>query len=1058
MDTALLREAISKSFGSSHGNPSLQKEALEVLLRWRSSANSERFCLQALQGLLWPDIAPHEQFFFASSLRSTCGKSPLESLQGILPDAVCTLVLLVAGQESDSSTYSQLAFAVAVLAVRCCSWGPTDNVLTELMALHRHAAHNILGHEPHKMERVILVAYLEVLQALPVVASSSAITIHPDRRAMTKAVLAGSPMILPCIQSGLAAFGPVLMSAANVQAQGEQQLQSDMLPQFMSLADHLLKQLAQDNDDVALEAANFWTEIYIATLQSLPSSSNGPVNQHFSGTAPRQLTLELALQSPPHAALLQHLASRLVWRTQLKPEDATDATADARDVPEGARMLRRELASALRDIASLVGQSACDWAPLECTLYAANCILNRLEGTALEQLPDSTAKLLVNACTVSVTCPQGSPKLSGTSLTLLAGLAPWYTCRPEGMAAIPSILQAIGHTLQSSDAKLSRNGATSLQRMCHLPALAMHILDNHLAWVDQLLGVYAARGGMQQRAGKLEDSSTEEILLSTLCKLASLARSSAGNLIMQFASLQLTELIKVVGMMADLQLSDAHMIRTSPEYTPSLVPSNQVQLADRLAAVTPTVAQLCSAAALSSRRSSFMSSAGAIKSICDSIMVLTMIVESIEKHGTDEGTAASTSLQPGYQNIQNQLLELVSAVWTMISYMNQTQPCWQQTASAAPIFQATASMMSAALQKSDATTSSKVVQMSLVLLHGLPVNLLIGRGSCSLLSCCMEVYAQLHVPGGGATQTARPPNVQSNSGHDLDPFGSSLRNVVQVCMSAAGNVVLAPFRSRKVTEPAQGSDEDASSLLGLLEIVSTAVIHLPVCLVNFELSNYLPVLDSVLLAVAKAACSSDPDVCRKVLECLELLCCAPFHEAGPADSVQPGGSAAGKQGSKRQEAVRRIFASAPKHKTPSMSTGAAQLREQMDRGGGAKVLLTLLSAASGCMPPNMLLSISSTVHLIWTALGTPRFGAWLRTAIVCDAATLGMPTTAHLSWRRMKNEAKLEFLQELLSEESASDANKFKKHLKTFCGGKKKGGGGNRSVGGSTSYRDTPRA
>ncbi|KAF5839631.1 hypothetical protein DUNSADRAFT_287 [Dunaliella salina] len=130
--------------------------------------------------------------------------------------------------------------------------------------------------------------------------------------------------------------------------------------QFIAVAEQLLQQLTSKDVDVALTSLEFWQDTYVATLQGLPSDAR-----------------QAALAS--HTGLLQHLTTSLVVRSHLDPEVANSATADARDLPEDVRMVRRELSSALRDISSLVG-------PQEMTSYMANIV-----QAALAQYTQSSA-------------------------------------------------------------------------------------------------------------------------------------------------------------------------------------------------------------------------------------------------------------------------------------------------------------------------------------------------------------------------------------------------------------------------------------------------------------------------------------------------------------------------------------------------------------------------------------------------------------------------------------------------------------------------------------------
>ncbi len=72
---------------------------------------------------------------------------------------------------------------------------------------------------------------------------------------------------------------------------------------------------------VALTALEFWQDMYVTTLQGLPSGARQQAMVH-------------------HTALLQQLTAALVLRAKLQTPVAASATADARDLPEEVRMVR----------------------------------------------------------------------------------------------------------------------------------------------------------------------------------------------------------------------------------------------------------------------------------------------------------------------------------------------------------------------------------------------------------------------------------------------------------------------------------------------------------------------------------------------------------------------------------------------------------------------------------------------------------------------------------------------------------------------------------------------
>ena len=90
----------------------------------------------------------------------------------------------------------------------------------------------------------------------------------------------------------------------------------------------------------------------------------------------------------------------------------------------------------------------------------------------------------------------------------------------------------------------------------------------------------------------------------------------------------------------------------------------------------------------------------------------------------------------------------------------------------------------------------------------------------------------------------------------------------------------------------------------------------------------------------------------------------------------------------------------------------------------------VLLAANGAMPSGMLRPLSTALHSWCAGLDAARLRAWLGAAI----APPDFPRTG------VKDATKAKFLEELPP--SVADAKLFKKLMKAFCGGKKKGEGG----------------
>ncbi|KAI8476612.1 MAG: hypothetical protein J3K34DRAFT_400960 [Monoraphidium minutum] len=87
------------------------------------------------------------------------------------------------------------------------------------------------------------------------------------------------------------------------------------------------------------------------------------------------------------------------------------------------------------------------------------------------------------------------------------------------------------------------------------------------------------------------------------------------------------------------------------------------------------------------------------------------------------------------------------------------------------------------------------------------------------------------------------------------------------------------------------------------------------------------------------------------------------------------------------------------------------------------------------MPPDVIMAISTALHSVWRAAGPPLFGAWLEAAVL-QLAPAGAP------WARNSRASKLQFVRDLTDHSNLDDVARFKRHVKTFCGGKKAAGGG----------------
>ena len=98
----------------------------------------------------------------------------------------------------------------------------------------------------------------------------------------------------------------------------------------------------------------------------------------------------------------------------------------------------------------------------------------------------------------------------------------------------------------------------------------------------------------------------------------------------------------------------------------------------------------------------------------------------------------------------------------------------------------------------------------------------------------------------------------------------------------------------------------------------------------------------------------------------------------------------------------------------------------LDATSGPIVLHGMLGAAAGSMPSFMLEPISDSMQFMIKAIGRDTMGMWLTQAVAPD----GFPS------KSMKEKTKTKFVQDFTQ---ADNRSKYKRILKAFCGGKRKG-------------------
>lgn len=222
---------------------------------------------------------------------------------------------------------------------------------------------------------------------------------------------------------------------------------------------------------------------------------------------------------------------RLELQVRREVGDTFRAAADCL----GPRQTRQQLLQ-------LAGEAAVAGAPLqqECCLYAANLIWGRQRSPEAHEAAEEVRQA---AAAVAAALRPATPKLAGTALTLLGGMAEQLPAlvqreavvkgpngRQQGSGLLARLLEVLLQLVQlPSDEKLSRNAATCCYRLTGSRQLAAALAAQHPGWGEALCGCFAAAGGMHQRPQEGEDLSTAQFLLVTICRLSAAAAGEAGG-------------------------------------------------------------------------------------------------------------------------------------------------------------------------------------------------------------------------------------------------------------------------------------------------------------------------------------------------------------------------------------------------------------------------------------------------------------------------------------------------------------------------------------------------
>jgi hypothetical protein len=201
-------------------------------------------------------------------------------------------------------------------------------------------------------------------------------------------------------------------------------------------------------------------------------------------------------------------------------------------------------ADARRQLLQLAAQTAAAGAQLqqECCLYALNLVWGRQR--AQQRREEAAAEAAAAAAAALAALAPAAPKLAGTALTLLGGMAeqlvlltsldsvPHCTVQQAGQSSdlLQALLDRLLQLLRlTADAKLSRNAATCCHRLTGCRALAAALAARHARWADALCSCFAEAGGMRQLPRSGEDLTTAQFLLASICHLAAAAAQGPGG-------------------------------------------------------------------------------------------------------------------------------------------------------------------------------------------------------------------------------------------------------------------------------------------------------------------------------------------------------------------------------------------------------------------------------------------------------------------------------------------------------------------------------------------------
>ncbi|KXZ45023.1 hypothetical protein GPECTOR_59g631 [Gonium pectorale] len=319
----------------------------------------------------------------------------------------------------------------------------------------------------------------------------------------------------------------------------------------------------------------------------------------------------------------------------------------------------------------------------------------------------------------------------------------------------------------------------------------------------------------------------------------------------------------------------------------------------------------------------------------------------------------------------------------------------------------------------------------------------LGPPACilQLVLGCLPVCSEL-------LNAQQPSRQQQQQAEQLAAQAAQARGVVEEAVRAVCLVARQACGCLQLSRPG-GPGPDPERLLVALPVFTSLLLHTPQALAAdsgaVKREGALPAGLAALLTRVRLA---PPLAAAYIGVAAQLdapcVCCAPdgmglVYTITAAEAAQATAAALGLPPSAR-------------HPAPPRPLGAAV------GSLGSLLTLSLMVAAAGGMPPDLMLPIATCLHGAWQAMGEARFRAWVHAAatelsgVTQKTGGGGGAGGPHLAaavapsplfpWARLQPEVLYLSLSELWGEECERDVMRFKRALKALCGGKKKGAGG----------------